>query len=305
MLSRRSLLFAAAQSPRATLAESLSRVYGQSLNEVVYIETVPLLARLRLRELAAVEKLVQPFILGERDSLASLTPSHLAGHFLFHELHQHTGKAAYRERLLAAAQRAETGLYSEMSDGVFMGCPLLAAAGHVEKAYAQFLELQKLCQRADGLWRHSPLSEAAWGRGNAFPLLGLAMAMEESPSAEPFLPHYQALAGSLLRYQTAGGLWRQVIDHATAWEEFSATAMIATAIKKGLRQKWLPEERFSEALTRATTALQGCISANGEVTGVCESTGKQSSLAAYLSRRSITGRDGRGGAFALYFLTEP
>jgi unsaturated rhamnogalacturonyl hydrolase len=304
MLSRRSLLLAAAPSP-TPLAESLSRVYGQSLSEVVYIQTVPLLARLRLGHLPAVESLVHPFLSGERNSLANATPSHLSGHFLFHQLHRQTGKTAYRERLLAAARLAQIPFYNEMSDGVFMGCPLLAAAGQSETARDQFLALQKICQRPDGLWRHSPLNDAAWGRGNAFPLLGLALAMESSPKPELFLPHFQALADALLPHQTPAGLWRQVIDHPSAWEEFSATAMIATSIKKGLRRGWLPQDPFSPALTLATAALNSRISPTGDVTAVCESTGKQTSLAAYLSRKSIRGQDPRGGAFALYFLTEP
>ncbi|MBZ2183799.1 MAG: glycoside hydrolase family 88 protein [Bryobacter sp.] len=305
MLSRRCLLLAAAPPPPSSLAQSISRIYGQSLPEIVYIQTVPLLARLRLGHLAAVEALVQPFITGQRDSLASLTPSHLAGHFLFHELHQHTGKAAYRERLLAAAQRADPGIYNEMSDGVFMGCPLLAASGDREKAASHFLALQDLCRRSDGLWRHSPLSDAAWGRGNAFPLLGLALTMESAPSPQPFLNPFLELAKALLRHQTPGGLWRQVIDHPNAWEEFSASAMIATAFQKGLRHRWLPRDPFAASLSRAAAALASRITANGEVSAVCESTGKQISLAAYLSRRAISGRDPRGGAFALYFLTEP
>ena len=304
MLSRRSLLIAAAPSP-SSLAQALSHIYGQSLTEIVYIQTVPLLARLRLGHLAAVEALVQPFITGQLDSLASLTPSHLAGHFLFHELHNQTGKAAYRERLLATAQRANLSIYNEMSDGVFMGCPLLAASGDIEKAHSHFLSLQKLCRRSDGLWRHSPLSDAAWGRGNAFPLLGLALAMEAAPSPQLFLNPFLKLAQALLRYQTPAGLWRQVIDHPNAWEEFSATAMIATAFKKGLRHRWLPHDPFAASLARATAALSARITPSGEVSAVCESTGKQTSLAAYLTRQAISGRDPRGGAFALYFLTEP
>ena len=71
--------------------------------------------------------------------------------------------------------------HGEMSDSVFMDFSILAKAGKVtgEKKYfdmaaRHFAFMQKLVQRPDGLFRHSPLTDAAWGRGNGFPApLGL------------------------------------------------------------------------------------------------------------------------------------
>ncbi|MCX6614212.1 MAG: glycoside hydrolase family 88 protein [Acidobacteria bacterium] len=282
--------------------EPLARIYGQDLTEVVYIQTTALIARLRLGSLVDVERLVLPFVNGEKDSLAKLTASHLSGHLLFDELQRITSKGQYRERVLAAAARVEFSIYNEMSDGVFMGCPILARAGQIETAVEHYEQLEKLCLRSDGLWRHSPLCDAAWGRGNAFPALGMALTLESTPR---LLRQYQRLLTTLAKHQTPNGLWRQVIDHPTAYEEFSATAMIGAAMRKGVRNGWLNRTTFQPIIDRAAKALAARTSTSGELVDVCESTGKQKTLQDYLNRKAIRGRDPRGGAMALYFITEP
>jgi len=230
----------------------------------------------------------------------NLTASHLSGHLLFDELHRKTGKAVYRQRLEAAADCANFAIYNEMSDGVFMGLPLLARAGRHALALEHYQQLSKLNLRADGLWRHSPLCDAAWGRGNAFPALGLALACESMPQLRPDL---SLLLETLLRWQTPNGMWRQVIDHPTAYEEYSATAMIASAMKIGVKQRWLNRRKFSPAIQRAEKAIWSRTSPSGELIDVCESTGKQKTLEDYLKRKAIRGRDPRGGAMALFLLS--
>jgi len=248
--------------------EPLASIYGQRLTDVVYIQSIALIARLRLGARSDVERLVQPFINGEKDSLSRLTASHLSGHMLFDELHRKTGKAQYRERVLAAAARADFAIYNEMSDGVFMGPPILARAGQMDKAVEHYLQLEKLCLRTDGLWRHSPLCDAAWGRGNAFPLLGLALTLEADRRNKILLPAFQRLASTLVQHQTKAGLWRQVIDHPTAYEEFSATAMIGAALQKGIRHRWIQKSQFQPAVERARQAIADRTKPNGELVDV-------------------------------------
>ena len=54
-----------------------------------------------------------------------------------------------------------------------------------DAAITQFASMRRLCLRSDGIYRHSPLCEAAWGRGNGFPALGLAWALSEWPEDHP------------------------------------------------------------------------------------------------------------------------
>lgn len=296
------------RTPRQ-LAEELSQVYGHELKDVVYIPAFAVIARHRLGQ--NVDELLQPYWSGAKDSLAKATASHFSGHLVFAEFNTPASLARVRAAAdLAIAQRAQ---HNEMSDAVFMGCPLLARAGqltgerkYVDAALDHLAFMQKLCRRPDGIYRHSPLNEAAWGRGNAFPAFGMALMLDALPEADRAKPlaDFRQLIDALLPYQSAQGLWREVIDHPKAFEEFSATAMIGASIHQGLRRGWLKGARYEKAVERAWTAIQERTSSDGKLMDVCESTGKQTTLEAYLQRTAIWDRDPRGGAMALYFATE-
>jgi hypothetical protein len=73
-----------------------------------------------------------------KDSLARATSSHLSGHLIFGQLAERTGDARYVQLVRKAADLGftESGvmkesmpLHNEMSDSVFMGCPILAKVG--------------------------------------------------------------------------------------------------------------------------------------------------------------------------------
>lgn len=285
-----------ARTPRQVL-EQLTAVYGRELKEVVYIPAFAVMGQLALGNRELVDRLVAPYLDGRQDSLAKATGSHGSGHLLFAAL----GKT---ERVKAAAAIIAP-LHNEMSDSVFMACPILGAAGEYEKAIAHLRFMEKLCLRGDGIYRHSPLDETAWGRGNAFALLGQALLLEtmEKPDAR-VLRSFRALAMALLHRQDAKGMWHQVIDHPESYAEFSATAMVAASYKKGIRAGWLETATFQPAVEAAWRAILARTGADGTVMDVCESTGKQKSLAAYLDRAAIWGQDPRGGAMAMLLAAE-
>ena len=288
------------RTPRQ-VADELLKVYGRELKEVAYIPAFALIARARLGDKAGVEAILTPYLNGQQDSLAKATASHFSGHLIFAELgHAERVKAAAD---LAIAQRA---MNNEMSDSVFMGCPLLARAGYFEAAAAHLAFMQKLCLRPDGLYRHSPLNEAAWGRGNAFPALGMALMISALPLTEREKPvaDFRRLIDALLPFQTKNGMWRQVIDHPTAYEEYSATAMIAAALHQALREGWLKGAQYQRAVDRAWEAIKARTGSDGRLMDVCESTGKQPALEDYLRRTAIWDRDPRGGAMALFLAAE-
>jgi unsaturated rhamnogalacturonyl hydrolase len=308
VFTRRAFLLASkAASPRQ-VAERLAGVYGHELPEVVYIPAFALLGRLRLGSLVEVERIAAPFVNGERDSLAKVTPSHLSGHLVFDALARRTGNPKYQERVRAAAALAKLPLYNEMSDGIFMGCPILAASGNADECLRQFQAQEKLLLRSDGIYQHTPLCDAAWGRGNAFPALGMALSLAALPrTSEAFgfvLQSFQKHCAALLPHQTAAGMWRQVIDRADAYEEYSCTAMIGAAMLNGVQRGWLPKRPFGQAVDRAWAAVAARTSATGELMDVCESTGKMKTVAEYLSRKANRGRDQRGGGMGLFFVTQ-
>jgi unsaturated rhamnogalacturonyl hydrolase len=310
--ARREMNARLARTPRQ-VAEELSHHYGKALDDAVYIPAVALIGRNRLGHVTDVQKIVSAYVDGSTDSLRKPTSSHMSGHLIFADLAERTRDSRYVELVRKAADLGFSD-WNEMSDGVFMGCPILAKAGKLtgdRKYFDRMLEhyryMTKLCLRADGIYRHSPLDESAWGRGNAFPALGLALALADIPRDHPAYP--ELLAGlrshlaALIRFQDESGMWRQVIDKAGSYREFSATAMIGTAITRAVRSGWVDAKAYQP---RAEAAWRGILARtrDGIVVDVCESTGKQKSLTDYLRRVAILDRDPRGGAMALLFATE-
>jgi hypothetical protein len=293
------------------VAEQLAVVYGHEFPDAVYIPGMALIGRVRLAQRADVERIVAPFVSGGKDSLAKPTASHLSGHLIFAEL----GNATLVRRAADLAAGESDALYNQMSDAVFMGCPILAKAGkltgeskYFDQALNHLRYMQKLCLRPDGLYRHSPLNDAAWGRGNAFPALGLALALSDIPrdhaAFKPILESLQAHMKVLAGFQNEEGMWRQVVDRPGVYSEFSATAMIGIAMRRGVRNGWLNAAEYQPRIDRAWRAVLKRTAADGRLMDVCEGTGKQKAADDYLRRGAILDRDPRGGGMALFFATE-
>jgi rhamnogalacturonyl hydrolase YesR len=204
----------------------------------------------------------------------------------------------------------------EMSDAVFMAGPILAATGRLtgerkyfDAAARHLASMRTFCLRGDGLYRHSPLCEAAWGRGNGFPALGLALVLsdwpEDHPARNDLLAEFQKHAAVLKPHQDARtGCWHQVIDHRESYDEYSCTCMIGCAIERGIRRGWLAKEDFQSCVDRAWQAILERTDPDGTLVNVCTSTGKQKTLQDYFDRPAINGRDDRGGAMGLLFAVE-
>ncbi len=322
------------RSPRE-IADRLLQTYGKQLSTVQYIPALAVVGRLRHDRLvqgpdAPLSPIalaaVEPYVSGKKPTHDRAKPngSGTAGHLVFGELASLTGDRRYVDLVRSVADlafdddgtpRPAMPAHSEMSDAVFMSCPVLAQAGRLT-GDAKYLEaclrhlrfMRKLCLRDDGIYRHSPLDEAAWGRGNGFPALGLAWTLDELPEsfagrsevAEALKQHLTAL----LKHQDAAGCWHQVIDHPESYREFTATAMIAYAMLRGIRTGLLERDRFDPAVRRAWEALKARIADDGTLVDVCTGTGKQKSLREYYDRGAILGRDDRGGAMALMIATE-
>jgi rhamnogalacturonyl hydrolase YesR len=304
-------------------ADELAEVYGRDFDQLTYLPGLALIARSRLEQTADVARLAEPYLDG-RDTLARANSLTLAGHLVFAELAEKTSEKRYVDLVRKAADTGFTPdgkmkesmpYHEEMSDTIFMTIPLLAKAGkltgdrkYFDMAARHFEFMQQMVRRPDGLYRHSPLTDAAWGRGNAFPALGLALALPDFPEDHPqrdamisaFVQHMAALAP----LQDADGLWRQVVDHPGAYPEFSSTAMIATAMLRGIRNGWLDARTYQPIVDNAWHAILRGAGPGGVLLNVCESTNKQRTLTDYLNRAAILDRDPRGGGMALIFATE-
>ena len=323
----------AARSARE-VASQLLDVYGKKLDSVQYIPALALIGRLRQDVLdrgpdaspsPIVVRAAAPFVAGDKRSTDGPGGSSVfPGHLVFGELAAMTGKRRFIDLVLAAADaafdpagrpREAMPMHNEMSDAVFMGSPILAQAARLtgDPKYADACVrnlrfIQQLCLRDDGLYRHSPLDDAAWGRGNGFPALGLCWSLDELPESFPdrdeMLLAHRAHLTALLSHQDATGCWHQVIDHPESYREFTATAMISYALMRGIQAGRLDAETFGPPADRAWDALKLRIGEDGTLVDVCTGTGKQKSLRDYYDRPAILGHDDRGGAMALLVATE-
>jgi rhamnogalacturonyl hydrolase YesR len=312
------------RSPRE-LADELSKVYGRDFAQNTYILAVALIAQLRLGNTAEVLKAVDPYLSGARDSFANPSQSSLAAHMLFYEIARRTKDDRAAKLVVRAANSAFTEdgslrefmpLHGGWSDSVFMDIPILAKAGaltgerkYFDMAARHFAFMQKIVGRPDGLYRHQASSDAAWGRGNGFPALGMALTLTDFPKDHPEYPamlagfqkHMKALSG----FQDENGMFREVIDHPGAYPEYSGTSMIATAMMRGIRRGWLEASVYQPIVDRAWQAILTRTASDGRLFDVAESTGTRGlTLKDYLRRGAILDRDPRGGAFAMILATE-
>jgi rhamnogalacturonyl hydrolase YesR len=315
------------------VAGQLSVHYGHKLPQVVYIPAMALVGRLQLGELtgdashmADVQVIAAPYVDGAKETQPK-DGSALSGHLIFAELAQRTegkSRARYVELARNAADLAlgENGelrdsmpYHLEMSDSLFMGGPILAHVGdltgdarYFDACLKHLRFMRNLVLRDDGLYRHSPLDEAAWGRGNGFPALGLALCLshwpEERNDREQLLAMFRNHIAALKPHQDESGCWRQVIDRPDSYRELSCTCMITFAAARGVREGWLDRDEYDPMIQKAWSAIRARVAASGSLVDVCTGTGKQKSLDDYYRRPAILGHDDRGGAMALLAATE-
>lgn len=325
--------FAQTRTPRE-VAEQLASVYGHKLDQVAYIPALPLVAKLKLSELTGdakyaeeVRTIVEPFRSGQKTPVPK-SGSEQAGHLIFVALAERAS-GADRDRWIELCRMAADQIFdpsgkalevmpfhNEMSDAVFMAGPILAATGkltedrrYFDAAAVHFTSMRTFCLRPDGLYRHSPLCEGAWGRGNGFPAFGLALSLsdwpEDHPVFQPLLEEFRNHLAALKVHQDAKtDCWHQVIDHPESYDEYSCTCMIGFAMARGIQRGWLRREDYQANVDRAWKAVESRTSPNGDLVKVCTGTGKQKTLQDYFDRPAINGKDDRGGAMGLMFATE-
>lgn len=301
------------RDPDEVLAQIGSH-YGDRF-EGSYIEALAVIARAEggLNHRAA--ELARAY-LGKNPGLPK-NGGEIAGTLLFAMIDEDWAKA----RVLAVADMAFDAegkpleampTHNEMSDAIFMASPILAHAGRIsgekryhDQALRNFRFIAGLCRRPDGIYRHSPLDEAAWGRGNGFPALGLALTLQQFPKDhEGYAEMRDALVahlGALAPHQDSDGMWHQVIDHPDSYAELTGTAMIAYAIATALEEGWLEDRgEWESRLEAAWSSAKMYVANDGRsFVNVCTGTGKQPTLEDYFRREAILGPDGRGAAMTM------
>lgn len=166
-------------------------------------------------------------------------------------------------------------------------------AKYIDRAAQEMVFYLDELQQPNGLFFHAPDVPFFWGRGNGWMAAGMTELLRALPvnhvQRPRILAGYRQMMVSLLKHQSADGMWRQLLDHADSWPESSCTGMFTFAMVTGVKNGWLDAEMYGPAARRGWLALVGYINADGDVRDVCEGTNKKNSLEHYLQRRRLTG----------------
>lgn len=164
---------------------------------------------------------------------------------------------------------------------------------YLDRAAVEMAAYLDKLQQPNGLFFHAPDVPFFWGRGNGWFAVGMSEILRELPADHPqrgrIMKGYRTMMASLLRYQGADGMWRQLIDRNEAWPETSGTGMFASALITGMRKGWLEKAQYEPATHKAWIGLAGYVDQNSDVTSVCEGTNKLNDYEYYMLRKRRTG----------------
>jgi unsaturated rhamnogalacturonyl hydrolase len=164
---------------------------------------------------------------------------------------------------------------------------------YINRAAREMVLYLDSLQMPNGLFYHAPDVPFFWGRGNGWMAAGMSELLRSLPKNNPdrkrIMKGYVDMMASLLKYQSAGGMWRQLIDDEASWPETSGTGMFTFAMITGVKNGWLDPKTYGPAARKAWLALVGYLDENSDMREVCEGTNKKADRQYYLDRKRLTG----------------
>jgi rhamnogalacturonyl hydrolase YesR len=312
------------------VAQVLAKRYPETPS-ISYIPAVAWMNTLRVATITGDASLrdkvleqTKPWLSGEKKLFGDrIQLTAVAGTMIFAEIaaagsdtaHPHADQAAIpladQGGQLAAAERSPgvSQYGAGWTDDMFMAGAVLARTGRWHGRAQDFDVAARLLtayagrlQRADGLFNHAVDGPVAWGRGNGFAAMGVTDVLTAMPADHPersrLLAIYRRQMTAATTHQAPDGMWREIVDDPAAYREETATAMLLTAMARGVRLGWI-DRSYLPIIRRAWHALAAHIVEDGTVIDVCASTGAGPTRKYYFDRPAITGADDRGGAMAL------
>lgn len=293
------------------VAQLLARRYPGT-PAISYIPSVAWTNTLKLAEMtedqtltAKVRRQTEPWTSGKQPLFPErVLLTSVAGTMVFADLGGDARRLAVEGAKLAAATK-DTGIaeYGQgWTDDMFMSSAILARMGEFDAAAQRLTSYAARLQRPDGIFIHATDGPFAWGRGNGFAALGLAELLAVLPETHaaraPLLETYRRQMAAVRLQQSPDGMWREVLDEPGAYREETATAMLLTAMARGIRLGWIGRD-YERTVDRAWLGLLAHVKDDGTVIDVCTGTGVGPTKRYYLDRAALTGADDRGGAMAL------
>jgi len=164
---------------------------------------------------------------------------------------------------------------------------------YIDRAAKEMVMYLDSLQRPNGLFYHAPDVPFFWGRGDGWMAAGMSELLRSLPVNNPnhsrIMLGYKKMMASLLKYQAADGMWRQIIDDPQSWKETSCTGMFTYAFITGVKEGWLDKAIYGPAAHKAWRTLITYINADNDITDVCEGTNKKNDHQYYLDRKRNIG----------------
>jgi rhamnogalacturonyl hydrolase YesR len=206
--------------------------------------------------------------------------------------------------------RLEPVAFTVWADDLFMSVPLIlryAKLTNNEKLYdlaaLQVINFNKyLFDPPTRLYKHSyfvvekKTSEVFWGRANGWVAWATSDALLNLPEShkdfKKILKIFQNHIKGLISVQDNSGMWHQILDDKSTYEETSCTAMFIIALARGIKNSWL-DKKYEANLFNAWKAFSKNISDDGVVKNICRGTGVGYSYEFY-AKRATYSNDPRG-----------
>ncbi|MEM9857204.1 MAG: glycoside hydrolase family 88 protein [Bacteroidota bacterium] len=195
-------------------------------------------------------------------------------------------------------------------DDLFMSTPFLCrmalATGNHElfdDVAHQVIQFNKYLMNPEtGLYFHGYYADRAepapfqWGRANGWVTWAMSevlMLMPKKHKAyKKIMKIYRNHLAALVNYQEENGIWHQILNDPSTYEETSCTAMYTLSMARGLNNGWLDDSFRKNALS-GWNAVSNKIGDDGTVSKICRGTGIGTSVEFYDSRKTFD-HDPRG-----------
>ena len=128
---------------------------------------------------------------------------------------------------------------------------------------------------------HQKINKIPWSRGNGWVLFSLSELLlvlpKEHPNRTALETFFTEMIKGVLQVQGENGLWHQILDDPSTYEEASSTSMFICAFSRGIRLGIFDEELKNQSRLSLEKAWRGmkqtAISRKGDLYGVCQGSG--------------------------------
>lgn len=129
---------------------------------------------------------------------------------------------------------------------------------------------------------------AHWGRCNGWIMMSkvhlLNILPEDYPGRDEIIKSLEKQILGIAKYQSADGLWHQLLDKNDSYLESSCSAMFVYSIARAVNQKWI-DARYSSIAIKGWEGLkEHKIQLDGQVKDICVGTGIEDNLVFYYDR---------------------